>query len=80
MKTKNLILGSFVICTGYFSVFNYSSYDQQKNSLLKMEEKYRNEIAKDRMEIYKDRSFITKVSSFGAYLAAKEIYNSTESK
>ncbi|KHO55059.1 MAG: hypothetical protein QT10_C0007G0045 [archaeon GW2011_AR19] len=80
MNQKNLlkvIIGGLIICGGYFGAFNYSSYSQENNFLKNLKEEYKNEIAKDRMEIYKNLPFVSKVSSFGAYLAAKEIYNQT---
>lgn len=74
------ILGGIFICGGYFGAFNYSSYSQEKVFLQNIKKEYKNEIAKDRMEIYKNLPFMSKVSSFGAYLAAEEIYNKTNKK
>ncbi len=75
-----IVFGGFIISAGYFGAFNYSSYNQEKNFLQNLKKEYKNEIAKDRMEIYKTLPFTAKVSSFGAYLAAKEIYNQTNKK
>ena len=74
------LLGGFIICSGYFGIFNYSSYDQQKKFLQNVKREYQNEIAKERIEIYKSLPFTSKVYSFGAYLVEKENKEKTNKK